>query len=857
MTNVRAGALRILVVAVVALVGGLGPAAASAAPTERVFELVTRYAVNGTEEGLNGVEPGYGTPAQDGEAVDWLGTGSCCGASSAAETFYQSYRTSAGWNTRALTPDPTRQLEGFVEEQVPVFWTLDLGETLFSTPVGYAAGDDRPVGSRADDLYLESPTGALTWVSQGTMGSGTEPVSAKFAGATPNAASIAFSTQEVLTPNATALASGSPAPEYLYLRNVSADTTELIDVNNEDKLLDPYGASLGNGTELTENDIPANYVGNTTNAVADEGRKVFFESPPSTEGGLAPYGPPHLYMRDLGSDTTTPLDDPADEGGARFEGATASGSLVIFTSDEGLDGAGDSDELYAFNSTTKPIGDVPPLGSVALGGGDGGFVGMTAMGTTADRVYFVSTRALPAVPTAAGETPRAGQPNLYMDDVESGALAYVATVGAPDVNDCDFTCTTGRPAGLAAPVDIDRPAYPTPTGDMLAFESTANLTNEARTPTTVLSAALKSRALTLHVVSGAGFAPGDVIAIGSGDEEEVAEVASVGPNELTVQETSSGGSTGVWNSHPVGANIRQLAAEVYVYSAATQTLRCISCADTGTAVTSAVIGGEGGGTYDPPGGSPPMSENGIRVFFDSAEALVPEAEAALAPDDDIMHAYEWDANGVRLLSPPDAAAVVEGTDRTGANVFIGSDATISPGGEASGLAGEYRLYDAREHGGFPEANHNEEECSGDLCHEASGETAQFEMVEPPSELLTSAAGSGHKSGWLHVHPISRSQLRHLFATGELAVHVTVSGSGPWSARLLGQHGGTLAAAKGETHDGVGRLRLHLRAGAIRAIRRGAIRYLRVLVSYSRARGVRAVTLTVPLAEQRNLGGHHG
>ena len=86
------------------------------------------------------------------------------------------------------------------------------------------------------------------------------------------------------------------------------------------------------------------------------GSKVFFESPPTFAGGggwrrgrrLA-----HLYMRDTSNDTTTPLDNAGSSGGAQYEGASQDGSLVFFTSNEGLGSDTNTDnELYEFNTST-------------------------------------------------------------------------------------------------------------------------------------------------------------------------------------------------------------------------------------------------------------------------------------------------------------------------------------------------------------------------------------------------------------------------------------------------------------------------------------------------------------------------
>jgi hypothetical protein len=333
-------------------------------PDCRAYEMVT-------PPEKNAVQTGLGVPSTSGDGVNWEAIGACCGASSGAANLYQSDRTPAGWQTRALTPTPSQPLTGLSEEQTPVFWTGELSQTIFSSPASYAAGDDRPHGSDAQDLYLEGPTGSLTWLSQGPSGTGTAPDTATFDGSTGDADHVVFSSAEQLTPNATGLASLNTPAQFLYVRDIDEASTSLVDVNNADALLSPYGASLGDGGFLGEDFLSADAVGTTTNAISSDGSKIFFESPPGGTRDLPEGVDPHLYMRNESDDTTTPLDDPSSTGTASYDGASTSGSLAFFTSDEGLDGASPAEELYEFNSTTEQIGAAPPMSVVPVSSGSG------------------------------------------------------------------------------------------------------------------------------------------------------------------------------------------------------------------------------------------------------------------------------------------------------------------------------------------------------------------------------------------------------------------------------------------------------------------------------------------------------
>jgi hypothetical protein len=390
------GSVRLLLVVVLGLCGCLlslsgAPAAlAVVLPEGRAYEMVTPLE-------KNGLEVGAGIPSIGGDAVDWEAPGACCGATSAAQTLYQSSRTGAGWQTKALTPAPSRPLFGVTEEQAPVFWTSDLSQTIFQTPASYAAGDERPQGSGALDLYLQGPSGSPTWLSQGPFaGSGSVPDTATFDGASGDGAHVVFSSAAQLTPEATGLSTELNEPaQYLYERNVAEGTTKLVSAE---------GAILGNGSYIGHAFLPANATGTTTNAISSDGSKVFFESPAPGVTATNARVEPHLYMRDTSDGTTTPLDDPASSGAAHYEGAAQDGSLVFFSSGEALGGEpllppgvvynpgvgpGDN-ELYEFNTTDRQIGPAPPMSAVPVSGGNLSFSTSLAAETHGE----VSTRAL-------------------------------------------------------------------------------------------------------------------------------------------------------------------------------------------------------------------------------------------------------------------------------------------------------------------------------------------------------------------------------------------------------------------------------------------------------------------------------
>ncbi len=704
----------------IGLLGALDTACADARtlPDGRVYELVTRYE-DGRESGLNGVKVGAGVPAVDGEAFDWQGAGGCCGAPSSSNVLYQSYRGPDGWQTKSLTPAPHEVLiELFEKEaQTPMFWTSDLSRTIFTTPVPYAPGDRRPPRTDSYDLYLEEADGLLDWISQGPVGTSAAPVSAYFEGATPDASEIVFASNEQLTPNAEGIAPLSTPTEYLYVRNLSAGTTELLDVDDSGTLLGVYGATIGNGTYSSPTRA-TDSEGTTTHAISADGSKVFFETGP--EGAEVPPGVvPHLYMRDLSTQTTTAIDDPSSTGSARYEGASADGSLVFFTSDEGLDGASTAEELYEFNTTDRPIGAAAPMSSAPIS--SGGVLGVSAISNDGSHVYFVSDAAL--VPNAA-----VGRPNLYVYDTRSAQTAYVATLESEDVGECDETCGSERAASLIAEPDLDRPAYPTPDGEVLAFLSSGDLTGQNPPIQTSLTSAVSESQSTIQVASTTGLLTGDVVEIGSGVNVQRREVAAIdGPTEITL------GSGPELLAHEAGEVVsQQPPTQVYRYSAAVGSLACVSCAPSGAAVTgSASMGSAGGGSYAPADRDAPLTEDGSRIFFESPNPLVTGlAPAAPGARERRSSVYEWENGKLALISDGSVAgATLDGTTPSGRDVFF----TTSDQLTSTETDGAQVIYDAREGGGFPQAPPTPAPCIQAACRPQAGSSSFF--TEPASATL--------------------------------------------------------------------------------------------------------------------------
>ena len=160
--------------------------------------------------------------------------------------------------------------------------------------------------------------------------------------------------------------------------------------------------------------------------------------------------------------------------------------------------------------------------------------------------------------------------------------------------------------------------------------------------------------------------------------------------------------------------------ELFLYDAGAGQLRCVSCNPTGarplgpTAIPGAVANGTGSDAadvYKPR----VLAAGGRRLFFDSADRLVPRDSSAAAD------VYEWEVAGeggctqpqgcVSLISSGRGAQGSEFIDASadgGDAFFLTTDSLLGSDG------GSPDIYDAREFGGLPQPQ-APTPCEGDAC----------------------------------------------------------------------------------------------------------------------------------------------
>jgi hypothetical protein len=823
----RSARPRLLLVAALATTAlvSLGAASIGSAqlPNDRAYEMVSPVE-------KNAVNPGAGIPSSDGTRVNFEAIGACCGAPTAAVTLFQSRRSAAGWETTVLTPAPPSPLVGLLQEQAPMDWTSDLTQTIWVTPAAYDPAD---TDDERLDLYVSSADGGTpVWLSQGSVG-GSDHVQATLGGATPDFSHVVFTSKEALTPDAESQPLTGQDAAYLYMRDVNAGTTTLINVDDAGNLISTDGAILGNAAFIDQQYIPANFTGTSRNAVSNDGTKVFFQSPP---GGFTS-GPAHLYMRDLSTNTTTPLDDPNAATGAQYEGASENGSLVFFTSSQGLDGAPTDKELYGFDTTT---GTRFRVSAGETGDATGDVIGETAISNDGSHVFFVAKGVLASNQNSQGQTATLGEPNFYDYNTSAGTTTFITTVARPDVFNCGFgSCSESLTVGLADQPDVNRPAVPTPDGSVLLFGSTGNLTGEAPGgPTTTLTADALSGDSTLTVASTDGLIAGRTITVGSDPFKEAARISRV-VDDTHIRLAGSFG--GVIFQHDAGDPVEQTQpGEIYRYETGSGALVCVSCPPPGfEAAGDAGFGTVSGGAYGPTG--VPMSADGSRIFFNSPGPLVSEDVNGDTPPSGPFgvrgtnDVYQWENGTVSLISDGRSPGSSLGsTTPSGDDVLFTTNGRLASPDED----GFSDIYDARVGGGFAEPPPPPPPCTGDDCKPPP--------TPPPPEEQPGTV-SFHGQGNFEVAAITAQQAKRFAKTGSLTLDTTVPKAGKVTAKVRAKlHGNKLTtvdeASRQARSAGHVRLTVHLSKAAKGALDSNGSLAVRIRVSFRGAAQIAALDL---------------
>ncbi len=131
-------------------------------------------------------------------------------------------------------------------------------------------------------------------------------------------------------------------------------------------------------------------------------------------------------------------------------------------------------------------------------------------------------------------------------------------------------------------------------------------------------------------------------------------------------------------------------AEIFLYDAGAETLRCVSCDPSGERPIGPASVPTPNGTQHLPRY---LSEDGQRVFFDSSDALLPAASNGL------QNVYEYENGAIHLISSgtSDENSTLADASANGDDVFFTTRARLVPEDQDENSD----MYDARVDGGFP------------------------------------------------------------------------------------------------------------------------------------------------------------
>jgi hypothetical protein len=671
----------VAVTGVVAVCGLAAPAAASPLPDGRGYELVSPPDKNGgdvmayssrtrVEAGEAPGLPMAATFASLAAFGDAQGTG--------VATDYMSVRTAEagtrGWRTHALSP--LQQPVNFLAQVAagvgdPLFVGDFSPELTHAAYRSWSPLTDAPNVKDAPNLYVRedlrsSGSGAYQLASDAFAPLGVSLAKPWFAGASQDFSHVIFESDASLTPEVPPCStdlSGGGCPEHLY---ESIDgTVYLAGILPDGSAAAVSLAGQGASSALF-----------TPHVISADGSKVFFTDPTSGSSGRdgALYmrvdtGTPGAATVQLNASEKTNGSGPGntDVNGpqpALFWDASVSGSRVFFVSAEALtndapeDGAG---KLYVYD-TTKPAGDAnltlvsvdhqPSDGAGVGAGGNAGVIGTSADG---HYVYFIAVGQLVAGAPVLG-TGR----GLYVWHDESGT-AQTDYIGQITDSGTDF-------------------GFDLPGSYALGGAMNGRVTPDG-----------------LHLLFSANSGVGLLSADGGTDYDQQSGCTDT-PN---------------FDGFP-GCN------ELYVYSVHAERdghhLHCASCRPDGTPATTdaATMVSVGTGATQIVGHiSHALSDDGRWVFFDTAEALVPQDTNGK------QDAYEYDTTTqtVHLLSSGKDAADSHFMDASA----DGRDAFIVTRQRLVGWDqdGNYDLYDVRVGGGFPDPVPAPVPCAGDTCQGAS------------------------------------------------------------------------------------------------------------------------------------------
>lgn len=425
-------------------VGGASASASAGLPA-RENELVSvadkgGYPVLWTDDGAN---MGVTKLSRDGNLALYVSWGSFADSRDGMPKTYRATRSASGWRTQAASPRVANPTPDAIQEFTN-YWrqaTPDLQFGLVRTRDNLDPAADPAATTQ---VYTSTSEGNPTLVTRRADGTPADAGTPYDLGISDDGARGYFTTDGHMVPED----AGRLAGQDVYAR--IGDRTVLVSESGGAPL-SACGSVLGGASFFTSS-------ATTRNAIAESGRQVVFSAPiGNLDFGFDPscFDVPRIYLR---SDTEGLVQVSASEAtvpespqSAAYEGASADGTRILFTSQERLVDGAPSGGLYLYRSDL-PRGNrlrlLVPATNV--------FVAKTS--EDARTIYFTSQD--PVAPGGSG-----GNALYVYRDSESGeTLRWIADDAAFDFGAFSGGSENFRKARISAD------------GNVLAFLSSAPLT---------------------------------------------------------------------------------------------------------------------------------------------------------------------------------------------------------------------------------------------------------------------------------------------------------------------------------------------------------------------------------------------
>jgi hypothetical protein len=411
-------------------------------PECRAFEMVSPLYKQGHSAGhFGGFGPRGGIPvAPNGETVGFSSEGDFAEPENYAVNIfptnaYLSRRGASGWTTlSAFAPRQYVDTPAF-DNGIDSDFSPDL--RLVQVSCGFRSlvkGEQKGLGIACAKRDAEGPW-APTQLYPGVEGGTVEATGYK--GGSSDLSRVFFQpVQFHLLPGVTSediyeLAGVATAHEELRVVNVD---------NSGNELLDNSGLEPAAGPRLGDN-RGQQLIGSANHAISEDGGTVFFTATPTAK--QQPAGEQLTVYARVGAKETVAVSNPSpsecttcskEAKPATFQGASADGSKVFFTTEQQLLNS-DTDtttDLYEYDFK-KPAGE--NLTQISGGGGPGANVlGVVRTSSDGTHVYFVAQGVLTTEANGNEEKAMAGESNLYGYDTETGKTKFVATLTKAPIN---------------------------------------------------------------------------------------------------------------------------------------------------------------------------------------------------------------------------------------------------------------------------------------------------------------------------------------------------------------------------------------------------------------------------------------